>query len=216
MITWTCLSICALLPAPALASGDDPATSGEANPVKRVRESQMDFHSGGDTRASRLLVPDSKTPLPTLVILLDGSDERPSATTLDSLTDAYLGAGVAVLQIEILVDDNASFNERTAEVLTGLRNLRTQPGLEPTRVGLWSLGRTAAWIASRVASEDPDLAFLILVSAPMESLEVHRLRRQTPLSHRGARQGHHRPDLRRSRPLPGRSRSTPGIRRVPG
>jgi pimeloyl-ACP methyl ester carboxylesterase len=59
---------------------------------------------------------------------------------------------------------NASFEDLAGDVRAAVAALRNAPGVDPDRIGLWSLSQ-GGWVAPLVAAEDSRVAFLALVSA---------------------------------------------------
>jgi pimeloyl-ACP methyl ester carboxylesterase len=58
----------------------------------------------------------------------------------------------------------ASFEDLAGDVRAAVAALRSAPGVDPDRVGLWSLSQ-GGWVAPLAATEDGRIAFLSLVSA---------------------------------------------------
>ena len=63
---------------------------------------------------------------------------------------------------------SASFDDLASDARAALVALRAVPGVDPMRVGLWTLSQ-GGWIAPLVAASDSNVAFLALVSAAATS-----------------------------------------------
>ncbi len=120
----------------------------------------------------------SDGPIPALVMLQgSGPSDRESWGYFPPIRDAFLGCGVVVLSWDKpgIGESTGNWTEQTffdraGEAAAALRFLRTQPGIEPQRTGIWGHSQ-GGWIGPQVASRDSDLSFLIVNSGP--GVNVH-------------------------------------------
>jgi uncharacterized protein len=156
---------------------------GTALGVRRhpYRAETVGFDSDGASLAGTLLLPNKAGPHPA-VVMIPGS----GPSTRDALwpwADMYARAGIAVL-----IHDKrgtgastgswsaATFDDLAADAHAALRLLRGRPEIDPRRVGLHGMSQ-GGWIAPLVARRAPDVAFIIVESAPaMTPVEHERLR----------------------------------------
>lgn len=96
-----------------------------------------------------------------------------------SYADAFLNAGVGVLAFDKRGTGqstgswtSASLDDLAGDIVAAVDFLRDQAGFDPQRIGLWGVSQ-GAWIAPMVVANDPDIAFLIMVSggavSPLQS-----------------------------------------------
>jgi dienelactone hydrolase len=145
------------------------------------RAETVAFASGAAHLAGTLLLPARPGPHPA-VVMISGS----GPSTRDALwpwADMYARAGIAVL-----IHDKrgtgastgswsaATFDDLADDAHAALRLLRTRAEIDPRRVGLHGMSQ-GGWIAPLVARRAPDVAFIIVESAPaMTPVEHERLR----------------------------------------
>lgn len=125
------------------------------------------------TLAGTLHLPDAPGPYPALAMLAgSGPDDRDAWGYFPPIRDAFLGAGLAVLSWDKpgIGASNGDWREQTFfdradEALAALAWLRSRPGIDAGRVGVWGHSQ-GGWIAQIVAARDPSLAFAIVNSGP--------------------------------------------------
>ncbi len=172
----------------AAAGPDTPATSPAPATVPATRSAPLPperhaltVHHGTVTLTGSLLMPAGPGPFPA-VVLLSGSAP---AEQQRARTDARLFAesGVASYRYTVAGVASPSTGWRTAlnvddaigDAVAAVAAVRRQPGIDPSRVGVWGVGQ-GAWLAPFVG-EHADVAFLILLNtsaAPLGQEEVWR------------------------------------------
>ncbi|HEX6472000.1 MAG TPA: prolyl oligopeptidase family serine peptidase [Streptosporangiaceae bacterium] len=100
------------------------------------------------------------------VVLITGSGSGVPREHLLTEATEFARRGLAVL----VYDKRAagytrfrrSYSELADDALGAVRVLRTQPGVDPAKVGVWGLSE-GGWVAPLAASRSPDVAFVIVV-----------------------------------------------------
>lgn len=140
-------------------------------------EREVSFKNGSVVLSGTFITPDAEQPVPAVVFLHgSGPVTREGAR---QYAEQFAALGVASL----FFDKRGSGTSTGSWVTSSLEDLagdadaaiefaRTQPEVNPRRVGLWGVSQ-AAWVATLVAGRDPDVAFLMLISgggaSPRES-----------------------------------------------
>ena len=131
------------------------------------------FRNGDITLGGTVALPRSQGPHPAVVMVhSSGNQSRNGPVGYFRLLANLLAAnGVVTLVYDKrgVGESTGSWTSATFEDLAGdLRAavvaVRSEPGVDPRRVGLWTLSQ-GGWIAPIVAADDRDIAFLALVSA---------------------------------------------------
>jgi pimeloyl-ACP methyl ester carboxylesterase len=147
-----------------------PASEAAAAPF---REEQVHFASGDNTLAGVLVHPTTPGPYPAVAFVHgSGSLGRNDWTLHPALREHFARHGIASLCWD-KPGVGASggewtrqtFDDRAREALDAVRFLRGREDINPLQVGLWGISQ-GGWICPLAASRSPDVAFLILVSAP--------------------------------------------------
>jgi uncharacterized protein len=147
--------------------------TGKAQPTQATASSSgvstqaVSFRSGDVTLHGTIWTPVAAShPLPG-VILVSGSGPGPrAATQLEA--EAFAGAGIVVLSYDKRTVGYSLFQRSYVQLaddaLAGVKLLRSNPKVDPTKVGLWGESE-GTWVVSLAASVSPDVAFVILVGA---------------------------------------------------
>jgi dienelactone hydrolase len=161
-----------------LRKGDTPRRA-----VRRIyyRTEQIGFYNGDVRLSGTLVLPNGPGPHPA-VVMIHGS----GPATRDSLrpwADMYARRGIAVL-----IHDKrgagastgnwarASFDDLAGDALAGVAFLEARPEINRRQIGLHGMS-LGGWIAPLAASRAPQVAFVIVESAPVLSPREHeRLR----------------------------------------
>lgn len=144
--------------------------AGEAVPY---RTQQVRFASGDVPLRGTLLVPNTKGPHPS-VILLHGSGPQTRESYIRYFADQFARNGIAALiydkrntgrtDIPEWQQGAGTFSELADDAAAAVRYLRARPdAIDPRRIGLWGLSQ-GAWIAPLAADRIEGIAFLVLVS----------------------------------------------------
>ncbi|WP_395292831.1 alpha/beta hydrolase family protein [Kitasatospora hibisci] len=80
-----------------------------------------------------------------------------------------------------------SMDDRAAEAAAAIAWARSQPGIDPGRIGLWGISQ-AGWVLPKVADRVPDVRFVIAVSPAVNWLQQGRYNLLAELAHEHAPQ----------------------------
>ena len=135
--------------------------------------------SAGINIAGTLSVPTGKGPFPSVLLITgSGQQNRDEETAFHHpflvIADYLTRRGIAVLR----VDDrgvggttrtgsffNSTTKDLSGDVLAGVQYLKTRKEIDPQKIGL--IGHSeGGLIASMVASESPDVSFIVLMASP--------------------------------------------------
>lgn len=134
----------------------------------QAREREVTFGHNGITLAGTLLEPASPGPHPA-VLLMPGSGSE----TRDGLLD--VARGFAARGMVSLVYDkqgdgksqgswvHESLDDLASDAASGIRLLRSTPGVDASRVGAWGISQSG-WVLPRLVKQLPDIAFVICVT----------------------------------------------------
>lgn len=135
---------------------------------KRVSPStarDIEFKDGEVTLKGVLLVPDGPGPHPA-VVYAHGSG--PATRQGGFFHSVFLKHGIAVLAFDKRGAgesggdwQKSSLNDLASDLLAGVEFLKTQPGIDPNRIGIYGISQ-AGWVASLAASRSPDIKFLCI------------------------------------------------------
>jgi hypothetical protein len=152
---------------------DEPAPPGIGGSTALFREEEVRFSSGGRSLAGVLILPTAPGPH-SAVVFVHGSGQlhRNDWTLHPELREHFARHGIASLcwdkpGVGASEGDwtRQSFHDRAREALDAVGFLRERADIDPHQVGLWGISQ-GGWICPLAASLSPDVAFLILVSAP--------------------------------------------------
>jgi hypothetical protein len=141
-------------------------------PPYETRDARFGAAGSGAVRlAGTLYMPKPVAERHAGVVLLQGS----SANRRDDYrfyADHFARAGFAVLAFDKRGAGGsggdygtATYEDLTADAVAAVERLRREPGVDPSRVGLWGLSQ-GSLLAPLVAARVPGLRFLVAVSAP--------------------------------------------------
>jgi len=166
-----------LLLCAARVTARDPAERMGVTQPAAPRE--VRFESGNVMLAGLLRVPGSPGPCPA-VVLLGGSlptakeDER-----LATVAAAFVARGFAVLTTDSRGTgasqgefDTTSLEQLAGDAAAAAAMLRQRADVRVDAVGFWGVSQGATWVGP-LAAERGDAAFLVAVSGPLVSPEVH-------------------------------------------
>jgi alpha-beta hydrolase superfamily lysophospholipase len=151
----------------------EPAPSAAEASAAPFREEEVHFSSGGNTLAGVLVLPATPGPHPAVAFVHgSGSLGRNDGTLHPPLREHLARCGIASLCWDKPgVGDSGgdwtrqSFHDRAREALDAVRFLRGRADIDRGHVGLWGISQ-GGWVCPLAAALSPDVAFLILVSAP--------------------------------------------------
>ncbi len=144
-----------------------------------AREVSYENVGGGVRLAGTLTVPEGAGPFP-VALLISGSGAQDRDESLMGhkpfwvIADHLGRHGIAALRVDdrgvggSTIAGAATSQDFAGDVRAGIAFLKTQPGIDPKRIGL--LGHSeGALVAAIVASNDPQLAFVVLLAPPAVS-----------------------------------------------
>ena len=142
-----------------------PALSSYPVKVERVTV-QLD----GTTVRAKITIPvGAPGPVPG-VVFVHGAGTGSSETAFREQTEALAKAGVATMVPDKRLDTYSArhrdYVAMAADYLRSVHLLQAHAGVDPKRVGVYGESE-GAWIAPVMAASDPDLAFVVLASAPV-------------------------------------------------
>ncbi|MCL2090636.1 MAG: alpha/beta hydrolase [Micrococcales bacterium] len=135
-----------------------------------VRERTVTVELDGAQVRARVTEPvDAPGPRPGMVFV-HGAGTADHGTAFVDHTHALAAAGIVTMVPDKRTDTytmmHRDYVAMADDYLRSVDVLRAWPGVDPTRVGVYAVSE-GAWIAPVMAVDDPDLAFLVLVSAPV-------------------------------------------------
>ena len=148
------------------------------------RQEEVSFRSGDNTVKGMLVLPRTPGPHPAVAFVHgSGALGRDDWTLHPPLREDFARQGIASLcwdkpGVGTSSGDWAqqSFHDRALEDLAAVQFLRGRTKIDQNRVGLWGISQ-GGWICPLAASLSPDVAFIVLVSAPVGTIEEQDLYR---------------------------------------
>ena len=136
-----------------------------------IAPEQVSFPSGNITLAGTLYLPVKPGRHPALVVLHASNGGTRDDQPYRHLSTELPPAGYAVLIYDRRGEGTSggsrpgTFDQLTADGVAAVAYLRSRQDIDPSRVGVWGLSQ-GGWLAPLVATNSPDVAFVIAVSAP--------------------------------------------------
>ncbi|WP_459648053.1 alpha/beta hydrolase family protein [Kitasatospora sp. Ki12] len=110
----------------------------------------------------------------------DGPTDATHDTFYRPIWEAMAAAGYATLSWDKPGVNHApgnwldqSIQDRADETVAAIAWARTQPGIDPTRIGLWGASQ-AGWVMPKAARQSPDVTFVIAVAPALNWLRQGR------------------------------------------
>lgn len=122
--------------------------------------------SGGVDLAGTVITPADSTDEAPGIVMLPGAGNRPRASLLAE-AKAFAGQGIATLIFDKRPDYSLfhrDYSVLAQDALAAVEVLRSQPGVDPKRIGIWALSE-GGWVAPMVANASPNVHFIIAVGA---------------------------------------------------
>lgn len=154
--------LCAAAAMVVISAAAPPA---RADPAGLV-EQEITFSSGELTFHGTVIAPDTGTRHPAMV-MVHGSG-RVSRDGYRQEAEAFARSGIVTLIYDKRPKRSKSdvdFELLADDALAALRALRTHPGVDPDRTGLWGVSE-GGWVAPLAAAGSTDVAFVVTVGAP--------------------------------------------------
>jgi pimeloyl-ACP methyl ester carboxylesterase len=145
---------------------------------------EVSFSSGGNTLHGVLVLPKAPVPHPAVVFVHgSGSLDRNDWRSHPALREHLARHGIASLcwdkpGVGASTGDwtKQSFHDRAKETIAAVKFLKGRPDIQGKQIGLWGISQ-GGWICPLAASLSADVAFMILVSAPVGTIEEQDLYR---------------------------------------
>ena len=148
----------------------------------KLRQEEISFTNGAVTISGTLVSPNTPPPHP-VVICAAGGTAAGTREMFRHMAEFFAMHGVASL----IYDKRglgrstgdwlrASFDDLAGDALAGVRMLKTRPGIDASRIGLFGASQSG-WIVAHAASQSKDVAFIISQSGPGVSPEEQELYR---------------------------------------
>ncbi|MDM7853770.1 acyl-CoA thioester hydrolase/BAAT C-terminal domain-containing protein [Cellulomonas sp. MW4] len=127
-------------------------------------------HLDGATITARLTVPQGTAGAVPGIVFLHGAGTGSHETAFREQVAALSRAGVATLvpdkRLDTYTTRDRDYVTMAADYERSVEYLRTVPGVDPARVGIYAESE-GAWIGPVMAAKDRRLAFVVLASAPV-------------------------------------------------
>ncbi|WP_066587740.1 alpha/beta hydrolase family protein [Cellulomonas timonensis] len=135
-----------------------------------VRTTQMLVQLDGATVAARLMEPIGAPDGRPGVVFIHGAGTGQSEEAFGAQAQALAESGVVALvpakRMDTYTTSHRDYEAMAADYEESVRLLRTVHGVDPDQVGVYGESE-GAWIAPVIAARDPQVAFVVLVSAPV-------------------------------------------------
>ena len=135
-----------------------------------VRESVVTVQLDGTTVDARITEPIGATgPLPA-VVFVHGAGTGEYSRAFKEQASTLAASGVVTMvpnkRLDTYSARHRDYVQMAVDYAASVQALRHWPGVDPTRVGVYSESE-GAWIAPVMAADDPGLAFVVFASAPV-------------------------------------------------
>lgn len=159
---------------PAKVPWSAPATT-------RVMTEERQFASGNTELSGTLYLPQSRKPVPAIVVTHSASSPLRSASLYEHLKIALPALGIAVFVYDRRGSGESgtktaggNFNILADDAIAAVKSLKADPRIDLRRIGAWGLSQ-GGWISPLAASRSPDIAFVIVVSAPVVTADAQMI-----------------------------------------
>ncbi|WP_051865367.1 alpha/beta hydrolase family protein [Streptosporangium roseum] len=153
-----------LLTAPVLPAAAPPAVPAD------LTATEVSFRGGGGLLMHGTVLASAasaRSPRPGIVLVHGSGTGTPRAKLMSEAVD-FAREGLSVLIYDKRSEGYSlfqrSFSQLADDALGAVATLRTQPGVDPAKVGIWGFSE-GGWVAPIAASRSTDIAFLVLVGA---------------------------------------------------
>ncbi|MDP9861100.1 MULTISPECIES: alpha/beta hydrolase family protein [Streptosporangium] len=161
----------AAMPAAAVPAAVAPTPAGPSDLAvpSDLRAVGVSFRgSGGLTLHGTVLSPATAGPARPGIVLVHGAGTGTPRTKLMGEAVEFARRGLAVLIYDKRSEGYSlfrrSYSQLADDALGAVAALRSQPGVDPAKVGIWGLSE-GGWVAPIAASRSADIAFVVLVGA---------------------------------------------------
>ncbi|MBX9616201.1 MAG: alpha/beta fold hydrolase [Caulobacteraceae bacterium] len=139
------------------------------------------FRNGDTELSGTLFLPVSGTPVAAVVVTHSASSPLRTAPLYDHLKMALPALGIAVFVYDRrgsgqsgAVNAGGDFAVLADDAIAAATGLRSDPRIDPQRIGSWGLSQ-GGWIAALAAARSPRIAFAVSVSAPVVTADVQMM-----------------------------------------
>ncbi|MEV4456398.1 prolyl oligopeptidase family serine peptidase [Microbispora sp. NPDC049633] len=159
----------ALVAAPAAAAAPPPPDAGEVAVPAGLTGREVSFPgNGGLTLHGTVLSPAKAAPgRPGMVLVHGAGTGTPRAKLMGEAVE-FARRGMSVLVYDKRSEGYSLFHRSYAQLagdaLGAVAALRSQPGVDPAKVGVWGLSE-GGWVAPLAAARSRDVAFVVVVGA---------------------------------------------------
>jgi pimeloyl-ACP methyl ester carboxylesterase len=161
------------------------------SPGSEIREQAVTFHVGSIRLAGTLLTPVQKGPVPGIVLLAGSGPGMRSRLRLFAERFAKDGLAALIFDKRGSGESEGSWTEESLDdladdALAAVAFLKSQPEINPQRVGVWGISQ-AGWVIPHAAARAPDaFAFAIVITGGgVKPLEVEMRDYSAALDHAG-------------------------------
>ncbi|WP_181775441.1 alpha/beta hydrolase family protein [Amycolatopsis pittospori] len=127
---------------------------------------EVSFTSHGVTLHGTVVAPEGGGPAPGIVMVHGSGEHDRDDYRVEA--EAFAKAGIATLIYDKRTEGYSLFERDYAvladDALAAVQALRSHPGVDPARVGVWGLSE-GGWVAPLAASKSKDVAFVVTVGA---------------------------------------------------
>jgi len=184
--------LCALM----LTLGSSHSASAQQKPAEvpwsapattRVMTEARRLASGDAELSGTLYIPQSRKPVPAIVVTHSASSPLRGASLYEHLKVMLPALGIAVFVYDRRGSGQSgtktaggNFTVLADDAIAAVKSLKADPRIDPRRIGSWGLSQ-GGWISPLAASRSPDIAFVIAVSAPVVTADVQMIFSSTNL-----------------------------------
>lgn len=183
-ICFLMIAVLALNPAqaaPAPALQPDASRPWSAVPSNVVVVSNETFWSHGTRLSGTLYSPGGRDRHGAIVVFHGASSPLRSSPLYEHLIRVLPALGIAVFVYDRRgtgrsegVPNSGDFPLLPDDGIAALRLLRTNPRIDPSRMGVWGLSQ-GGWLALLAASRSADVRFAVAISAPLVTPDVQMM-----------------------------------------
>lgn len=151
------------------------SASASARAADSLRSETLPFDGAGQTLSGLLLRPQTSISTPAVVLVTEPWTTDLEHSRFMPVVQSLLAQGLSVFLVT--PDDRSiTFDQQARDIGGAIRSLRSRSDIQPANIGLWTEDTVAAWVGPLVAAKDPQLAFMVLIAAPMETPGTFELR----------------------------------------
>jgi pimeloyl-ACP methyl ester carboxylesterase len=167
--------------APTAATHEPSTLPWSAAATTSIVAEHRRFANGEAALSGTLYMPRTARPVAAVVVTHSASSPLRSASLYEHLQTILPALGVAVFVYDRrgsgqsgTQDADGDFALLADDALAAVRSLKSDPRIDPRRVGTWGLSQ-GGWISSLAASRGDDIAFVVAISAPVVTADVQMM-----------------------------------------